>query len=304
MIHTQQQLREDAGGQRNAFLDQERGYIDAKVTNAKNASVPAIQAAFDLAINDLRAMISNKGDVRRQAVKGAAGGTQSFDTLKANVAYLEQRTRPSPGVGQVGPLGHDAAAGIVETYGRYKVAKTTAGVPVNQAANPTAVAGPVVPKSLRAGSAKEMVKGDRFKARQITDWNAFWPSYQTFGTNLTHHIDHLKRMKELLDNAVKLRRSLAGPAETRNQRAMISHQKRTAEFTRHQNLLAQPGRDAVAYSAEYDRQATNVMADMNKASERYAALRDTHSPALLAKMQQLTALTTDVQRLYNHLIVA
>jgi hypothetical protein len=300
MIYAQQRLREDEGHPRVAILDTEKAYIDQKVAAARAAAHPIIQASFDAAMNSLRTMMANKADLRRTAIKAAATGTQSFETLKANVAYLEQRTRQAP-PGTVGDPGHAAAASIVEAYGRYRVSKQVAGVPANNAVDPFAVAAPVVPKRLQASGLTERVKGDSFKAKQAADFRAFLPVFTAFQTSINDLTAFLKQIKPLLDNLKHLRRSLAAPGDTRNQRAMVSHQKRTAEFGRAQGLLRAPAQTGVLWSDEYAQQAAALVAGMEKASDRYDALKTNHLTSLRADLAKLAAIRDQVNDLVGHL---
>jgi hypothetical protein len=300
MVGAQQGLREDKGQARIAFLDQEAGYIAQQAQAALAASRPTIEAAFDQAMIDLRTMITTKADPRRVGIKAAAQGTQSFDTLKANVGYLEQRTRPAPGIGQIGPLGHTPAAGIVETYGRYKVAKATAGVPVNAAAGPATHQHLAVPKSLRTGVAKEKLKGKGFKPVQQQAFNTYYPHYQAFETDLAHHIAHLEALKPLLDNLVKLRQSLAGPGETRNQRAMVTLAKRQAQALRLRGLLQPPTATALQWATQYRQQAATLIGELAAVSDRFANFRD-RGPALAQTVVRLAAIQAEVQALAGHI---
>jgi hypothetical protein len=300
MIDDQQGLREDKKLGRIDFLDQEQDYIQQKVQTSLANSIPAITASFDQAMIDLRTMISNKADPRRQAIKAAARGTQSFDTLKANTAYLEQRTRPSPGPNQVGPLGHESAANIVETFGRYKVAKGTANLPVNQASAPLTHAGLTVPVRLQASLAKQTLKGEKFKIKQGIDFNVFHPLYEAFKSDLKNQHDYLKELQPYLNNLLKLRRSLAGPGETRNQRALISLNKRRMEAQRLQALLLNPTATALLWADQYEQKARTLIAELGRVGDRYGNLRN-NAVILTQAADNLHNTTEEIRTLYAHI---
>lgn len=277
MVQAQQNKTEEDGGVRSAPLDALLPYITNRAQVLGAASAPLIQAAIDQALIDLRAMMSNKLDPRRVAIKAAATGTQSFDNLKAQAGYLDQRSRPPAAVGGAaagGDIGHAGATSIVATYGRYKVAKAVAGLPVNAAANPAMHQALVVPVRLRASKAEQVLKGKGFKALQTQDFAAFNPLYQAFCADMAHHQAYLGQLSTLLDNTIQLRSSLAEPGSTRNARAMVSLQKRTAQCDRLVNLLRPAVDLALQWAATYSMKSAALVGELDEVTGgRYDNLR-------------------------------
>jgi len=299
MIAAQQNLREDKGLGRVDFLDQEAAYINQKVGIALAASRPAIEAGFDQAVTDLRAMLANKADPRRQAIKGAAQGGQSFATLKAQSGYLDARARPLV-AGQPAGLGHDAAASITESYGRYRLVKATAALPMNQAPNPVIFQGLLIPARIKAGIVKQVFKGADFKANQQQDFAAFHPQYSTFKTDIEHHIQYLTQLKQNIDNVVKLRTSTAEPGSTRNQRAIVPVNKRIAQATRLVNMIVAPKNTALQWADTYEQKAIALIADLPNVSDRFNNLRN-DAQALQLLVNQLQAISAEVRQASVHL---
>jgi len=285
VIAAQQNEREEEGGQRNAFLDQEQPYIAQKVAQAQLVAQPVFTLAINQEIANLVAMMANKANPNRAAIKAAAAASpgQSFKTLKAQVGYLDQRSRaPGAAVGPApappGDIGHAGAASIVETYGRYRLAKGVAGVPANAAGAPMAHAAVVVPESLRVSAAMQVLKGKGLKRTQAADFDAFNPLYVQFRADIDHHIQHLEALVPIVDNLIKLHASMAEPGSTRNQRAMASLAKRQAQLTRLRGPLRAAVATAIQWAGQYLAKADQLLAELPHVSDRYDVLRGTRAP--------------------------